>query len=88
MIHDTSLEEGQRSKEKHLLDDEMNVDLHDGLDKDTESRTNNGKKDKDKWCFRCCTKGHVKEVCKANLFCNICQSDEHMAAKCPMKRKP
>lgn len=45
-------------------------------------------KEEDKWCFRCCTRGHVNQECTAELFCNICESDEHVAAKCPLKKKP
>lgn len=45
-------------------------------------------KEKEKWCFRCCTKGHVKEECVSELFCKICESEEHVAPKCPMKKRP
>lgn len=39
------------------------------------------------WCFRCRTKGHVSAECKTDLFCNICESEEHVAASCPIKKK-
>ncbi|CAO2203924.1 unnamed protein product [Urochloa humidicola] len=45
-------------------------------------------KPEDAWCFRCCSKGHVSAECSTVLFCNICESDEHVAAKCPLKKKP
>ncbi|CAN6275168.1 unnamed protein product [Urochloa humidicola] len=44
-------------------------------------------KPEDAWCFRCCSKGHVSADCSTILFCNICESDEHVAAKCPLKKK-
>lgn len=44
MIHDNSLEEGQCSKEKDLLDDEMNIDLDEGPDKEKNGGANKGKK--------------------------------------------
>ncbi|TVU36606.1 hypothetical protein EJB05_18545, partial [Eragrostis curvula] len=88
VIDHTVLEEGQCSKENDIGEDEMNVDIDEEPDKDLETGNNKGKKDKEKWCFRCCSKGHVKEVCTANLFCTICESEEHVAARCPMKRKP
>lgn len=39
-------------------------------------------------CFRCRTRGHVSAECKTELFCNVCESQEHVAATCPIKRKP
>lgn len=67
----------------------MNVDGKDEPKKESEGDlSNKGRKDNDKWCFRCCPKGHVKELCKAELLCNICESEDHVAAKCPMKRRP
>lgn len=45
----------------------------------------NKKKD---WCFRCRTKGHVSAVCSTELFCQVRESNEHVAASCPIKRKP
>ncbi|TVU42878.1 hypothetical protein EJB05_09301, partial [Eragrostis curvula] len=88
VIDDSSLEDGQCSKENDVGEEEMNIDMDEVPEKDLEAGANKGKKDKEKWCFRCCSKGHVKEVCKVDLFCTICESEEHVAAKCPMKRKP
>lgn len=45
-------------------------------------------KDEDKWCHRCCTKGHNKEDCNVTIFCDVCESKDHVAAKCPIKKKP
>ncbi|CAL5059495.1 unnamed protein product [Urochloa decumbens] len=45
-------------------------------------------KPEDAWCFRCCSKGHVSAECSTPLFCDICESEEHVAAKCPLKKKP
>lgn len=67
----------------------MNVDFEDDPDKEADFDMNNKeRKEKDKWCFRCCTNSHVKEVCTTILFCNICESEEDVAAKCPMKKRP
>jgi hypothetical protein len=30
----------------------------------------------------------VSAECIITLFCNICESEEHVAAKCPLKKKP
>ena len=49
-------------------------------------KTRKGKQEA--WCFKCCSKGHVFAECTTPLFCNICESEEHVAAKCPMKKKP
>lgn len=86
MIHDTSLDGGQSSKREAPLENDMNVDLVDEPGNEMDIGTSNkGRKEKDKWCFRCYSKGHVKEVCTTDLFCNICESVEHVAARCPMK---
>ncbi|CAN6249131.1 unnamed protein product [Urochloa humidicola] len=45
-------------------------------------------KPEDAWCFRCCPKGHVTADCSTTLFCDICESEDHVAAKCPLKKKP
>lgn len=66
VIHDTSLDVGQSSKKEALLEDDMNVDSV--VEQDFHGTSSKGRKEKDKWCFRCCTKGHVKEVCKIDLF--------------------
>lgn len=29
------------------------------------------KKDKDKWCFKCCSKGHSSAECITPIFCQI-----------------
>ena len=47
-----------------------------------------GKGKQEAWCFKCCSKGHVFAECTTPLFCNICESEEHVVAKCPMKKKP
>lgn len=45
-------------------------------------------KNKNKWCFRCCSKVHTKEDCKVEWFCVICESEGHVATKCPTKKRP
>lgn len=45
-------------------------------------------KDKDKWHHRCCTKGHSKEVCTVPIFCTAYESEDHVQAKCPIKKRP
>jgi hypothetical protein len=45
-------------------------------------------KGRGKWCFRCRTKGHVSVECTTILFCQLCESDDHVAAICPIKKKP
>lgn len=85
----TTLQVGQTSKGEDMMDDDMNIDsVGDREHEGDNGAGNKERKDKDKWCFRCCTKGHVKEGCTSQLFCNICESEDHVAAKCPIKRKP
>lgn len=45
-------------------------------------------KEKEKWCFRCRNRGHKSADCVAEFFCQVCESDEHVAANCPIKKKP
>jgi len=33
---------------------------------------------KSKFCFRCFTKGHDRSKCEASVFCEICESKEHV----------
>jgi hypothetical protein len=44
-------------------------------------------KEKEKWCFRCRTRGHTSAVCTTEFFCVICESDEHVATAWPLKKK-
>jgi hypothetical protein len=39
--------------------------------------------DKMPYCYRCKTKGHTIEVCHAEMFCDICESRDHIKPKCP-----
>lgn len=86
MGYKASMEDGQCSKGKFSSEDDMAVDGDEGNDRETEGAAGKGKKEKDKWCFRCCSKGHLKEFCIVDLFCNICESVEHVVAKCPTKK--
>ncbi|RLN07095.1 uncharacterized protein C2845_PM11G05900 [Panicum miliaceum] len=82
-----SFEHGQSSNTIEVEVDTQ-MEMAEELDRDLENASaKRNKKDKDKWCFWCCTKGHVKEDCHGDLFCTICESDEHVAARCPMKKK-
>lgn len=38
------------------------------------------------YCHRCCSKGHLFVDCTEVLYCQICESDEHVATKCPLKK--
>jgi hypothetical protein len=44
-------------------------------------------KEKEKWCFMCRTSGHTSAVCTTELFCVICENDEHIATTYPLKKK-
>lgn len=82
----TNFEQGQSSGEANTSQDE-NIAMGAEADKE-ENKSDAGKnKKKEKWCFRCCSKGHSKADCKVELFCVICESEEHMAPKCPTKKK-
>jgi hypothetical protein len=37
-------------------------------------------------CFRCKTKGHAIEDYHADMFCDICESQDHFQARCPKFR--
>lgn len=73
VIHDASVGDGQCSKKNGLVNDDMQIDFEEETDREMDGGLNiKGKKEKEKWCFRCCTKGHLKEACSVDLFCNIC----------------
>jgi hypothetical protein len=36
---------------------------------------------------RCCTKGHVLTDCTKEISCQICEGEDNVAAKCPVKKK-
>lgn len=38
------------------------------------------------YCYRCKAKGHAVEVCHVELFCEICESRDHIKARCPKYR--
>ncbi|CAO2038762.1 unnamed protein product [Urochloa humidicola] len=75
----------QQSEGKGVQDDENKDDKLTGENR--KKKKGKGKQE-DAWCFRCCSKGHISAECTTQLFCNICESDEHVAAKCPLKKKP
>jgi hypothetical protein len=37
--------------------------------------------------YRCLTRGHLKEECTVNLFCDICESAAHVKGHCPLLKK-
>jgi hypothetical protein len=39
------------------------------------------------YCYRCLTRGHLKEECTVNLFCDICESAAHVKGHCPLLKK-
>jgi hypothetical protein len=43
-------------------------------------------KEKEKWCFKCKTRGHTSALCTTELFCVICERDEHVVAAYPLKK--
>ena len=44
------------------------------------------KGDVKKFCFRCFTKGPATADCQAAVFCETCESDEHVKQKCPIAK--
>ncbi|CAL5011144.1 unnamed protein product [Urochloa decumbens] len=80
---------GQGSSEEKQVgaEEKTQQQVHGGVPMDIEGDAAKGK-EKDKWCFRCRTRGHLAAECIAQLFCQVCESDEHVAAKCPIKKRP
>lgn len=39
-------------------------------------------------CSRCTKKGHVPARCTNDIYCVICDSNEHMNHRCPMLKQP
>jgi len=50
------------------------------------SDKSDGKQAKPKFCFRCFSKGHATAECQATVFCEICESSEHVKQKCPITK--
>jgi hypothetical protein len=59
-----------------------------GVEAADTARNRTKDRDKGKWCFRCRSKGHASAECTTVLFCVICESEEHVAAACLVKKKP
>lgn len=38
------------------------------------------------YCFRCLTKGHTMQDCSSKFYCEICESVDHVAIRCPTFR--
>jgi len=38
------------------------------------------------YCYRCLTKGHVREDCDAGMYCEICNCIVHLTSRCPKFR--
>lgn len=38
------------------------------------------------YCFRCLTKGHIMQDCSSKFYCEICESEDHIATRCPIFR--
>lgn len=68
---DATMPPGQQGKGKKVSDD-----VSEG--KKVKKNTN--------YCHRCCSKGHVMVDCTTDITCQICVSNEHVAAKCPLKK--
>jgi hypothetical protein len=39
------------------------------------------------YCYSCLTRGHPKEECDVNLFCDVCESTTHVKCRCPLFKK-
>jgi hypothetical protein len=39
------------------------------------------------YCYRCLTRGHPKEECDVNLFCDVCESTTHVNGHCLLFKK-
>jgi hypothetical protein len=39
------------------------------------------------YCYRCLSRGHLKEECAVQLVCEICDSNSHVKSRCPMHKK-
>ncbi|RLN43028.1 uncharacterized protein C2845_PM01G47570 [Panicum miliaceum] len=50
--------------------------------------TDEGKRGKPNFCFRCFTKGHGTTNCQAVVFREVCESNEHVKQKCPVMKAP
>jgi len=53
-----------------------------------EAEKGDAKQSKPKFCFRCFTKGHATADCQASVFCEVCESEEHVKQKCPITKAP
>lgn len=38
------------------------------------------------YCYRCLTKGHTLQECSSKFYCEICESVDHIATRCPVFR--
>lgn len=38
------------------------------------------------YCYRCLTKGHTLQECSSKFYCEICESVDHIATRCPIFR--
>lgn len=38
------------------------------------------------YCYRCYTKGHTMQECLSKFYCEICESEDHIVARCPIFR--
>jgi hypothetical protein len=50
----------------------------DGAESSRQGATLNDGSGKAPYCFRCKTKGHTIEECHVNMFCDICETSDHI----------
>jgi hypothetical protein len=58
----------------------------DGAESSRQAATRREGSGKSPYCFRCMTKGHAIEDYHANMFCDICESQDHLRVWCPKFR--
>lgn len=61
---------------------------HEPISASFDVKSEDNKNSKSKFCFHCFTKGHVNTECQASVYCKICESEEHVKQKCPIKKSP
>jgi hypothetical protein len=58
----------------------------DGAESSRQAATRKEGSGKSPYCFRCKTKGHAIEDCHPDMFCDICESQDHFQVRCPKFR--
>jgi hypothetical protein len=86
MLSEDSSTKGKATVMIESIEDLSKPSMADGAESSRQGRARKEGNGKSSYCFCCKTKGHAIKECHENMFCDICESMNHVRLRCPKVR--